>query len=378
MLTSEKVRNLYKEYVIASEWSWLGSQDIVTKRSQLLFNISGGVRFEEALAGLHTEEFKLVGSEQMCLRTDGWEKIGFSSRHHFTFCMLGHFMFDYRDEHATKLIMLDFAWNFLTKWLHLAPGRLAVTIHPNDFLTKKIWMTLSDIPIIELEANFSVDPQGKRSGYRTEILWRLENSAPKDNLGSYIELWNVVFHQFSKEDEKLLSKISADSGTSVDRLVTASENLLSDFENSDWMGATSVLSFLEDSNMRNRIADLSKTIVSLLSEGLVPGNKAAQYVLRKMIRELYLLFQRIGIEQLKEYIRYSAEYWMSKRVDLKPLEDEVVSFEHCITQGKKHCKKLLKKNNGVLTKKDLQVLLDTHGFPESLAQKYMEEFNADT
>ncbi|MBN1585316.1 hypothetical protein JW899_03025 [Candidatus Uhrbacteria bacterium] len=346
-------------------FQWQNSIPIVSANPKLLFNISGGVVFEDVIShGAIPEKIRVV-SVQTCLRTDGWEKIGLSGRHHLAFDMLGHFSLYEGKEAEVKDVMIESAWRYLTVCAGISPATLSATVHPQDITSQKIWEKLG-VRTVSNDKNVTFTPTQNRCGVRTEIVWRNPDT-DKSN-----ELWNLVFTEFLGETlfESPLEKIAADSGASIDRIVTAAECCSSDYENSNWKGV--IESVTERSRKKDRatvcrLADLGKAAVLLVSEGLRPGNKAAGYVLRKLIREAFILCRQTSVS-FDEFVVISGNQWGSADAVQTVFAEEVSKFERGLECGRKEYAKLVSRRNGRLTGSDIEYLTSTFGFPKALIE----------
>ena len=346
-------------------FKWQDSVPIVSSNPKLLFNISGGVVFEDAIShGIIPENSRVV-SVQTCLRTDGWEKIGRSGRHHLAFDMLGHFSLYEGKEAEVKNVMIESAWRYLTQCLGISQSTLSATVHPQDVTSQRIWGKLG-VRTVSNDGNVTYTPIRNRCGVRTEIVWQ----NPDTNRS--IELWNLVFTEFQGDIlfESPLEMIAADSGASIDRIVTAVECSRSDYENSNWKGVIGSLterSKVQDQTTMCRLADLGKAAVLLVSQGLRPGNKAADYVLRKLIREAFILCRQTSI-QFDEFVVISGNQWSSADAVQAVFAGEVSKFEKGFERGKKEYQKLISRKVGPLVESDIEYLTSTFGFPRALIE----------
>ena len=346
-------------------FAWQESAPIVSTNPKLLFNISGGVIFEDAISHEAVLEKKRVASVQTCLRTDGWEKIGVSGRHHIVFDMLGHFSLYEMCAQEAKRMMIESAWQYLTDCLGIGPKSLSATAHPNDEVSQKIWNNLGVAVRLDSK-NVTHTPSRNRCGVRTEIVWENPHTSKS------VELWNLVFTEFQGETvfESPLSKIAADSGASIDRIVTAIECCDNDYENSGWKDVVSLIaerSTVRDRTRVFRLVDLGKASVLLASQGLRPGNKAAEYVLRKIIREAYILCQQSSLP-FEEFAAVSSSYWAGKEAALGLITEEALKFEKGLERGRKEYVKLISRRSGPLTTQDAEYLSSTFGYPRALIE----------
>lgn len=116
-----------------------------------------------------------------------------------------------------------------------------------------------------------------------------------------------------------------------------------------------------------RLADLGKAAVLLVSEGLRPGNKAADYVLRKLIREAFILCRQTSIS-FDEFVVISGNQWASADAVQTVFAEEVSKFEKGLERGRKEYTKFVSRRNGPLTESDIEYLTSTFGFPRALIE----------
>lgn len=349
---------------ISKGWRWENSKPIVKSDSNLLFQISGGAIFEKELSGINQLPYYRIASFQNCLRTDTWNKVGYSGRHHLLFGMIGHFMFFEDNEFSTKQIMIKTALEFINDYLGISLENLAVSVHPNDTISLNVWKSLKIKNIRFNPNNTSIDPFNLRYGTRTEIIFLGQS-------GTECELWNIVFHSNSyKESGIKNSKITADSGASIDRLIRARDLKNSDYETDYWGEFTSLIN--GDIVTKMRLAEMLKASTFLLNENLNPGNKGASYVLRKIIRESYNLSG--SKEQCLSNFMVTENYWL-KNHDSKvnDFSSELDTYQLALGKGEKELIKIINKK-GKLEEKDILFLFDSFGYPKNLAIKKAKEY----
>ena len=357
-MKSNRLIEYFHNFFEKNGWNFEDSKQITRGDLNLLFQISGGSVLEKELSGISDSKYERIASFQNCLRTDTWEKIGYSGRHHLVFGMIGHFMFFEKDELSTKKIMIETALKFLVDCLNIQLTKLAVSINPTDDISFAVWQSLGIENIRENPKNVSVDPFDMRYGTRTEII----SLGPS---GTECELWNIVFHSNSYKEDGKNHKISADSGASIDRLIRARDQKDNDYETAYWCEFISLIS--DNSATKIRLAEMLKASVFLLNENLSPSNKGAPYVLRKIIRESYNLSET-SESCLSDYTT-AERYWLDSNISkVNIFKLEVDAYQLALRKGEKELLKILDRK-GKLDENDFIFLSDSFGYPKTLAIK---------
>ncbi|MCK9347240.1 MAG: alanine--tRNA ligase-related protein [Bacteroidales bacterium] len=346
----KEVKEEFNDYFNYRQYSIEKSRGLRANSDNLLFNISGGVIFENYINGCEKSLKPKIALVQRCLRTDGWKKIGFSGKHHLFFEMMGHFFFSVYDEEKTKLYFIKDAMEFLYN-IGIPKKHLYCTIHPDDIISKNILETY-DIDLIKNHNNTTISPKKNRSGYRVEIVFRKKQRN--------VELWNLVFTQYEdKFFKKPMKKIIADSGMSVERLVSAKEGKANNYECAEW---NKYINILNSDNWINknhlyRATDLLRSSCELFNENIAPGNKGVNYIQRKITRELFtlLIFNNIEIMPILNSLHsYKDAFKKEHQLFLKALQ-----------RGNKFIMRKIHTNN-FLSNKDKQLLKESYGYPEML------------
>jgi len=380
----EKVKRIFREYFQSQGFNWRDTAPLCTPNPKLLFHISGGVVFEDIIESGATPRIARVVSIQRCLRTDNWNKVGTSGKHHLFFEMLGHFSFYEQGEFETKHLMIKSAWEFLTKVIHLSPSRFIITVHPQDRISKEIWESLNPGKIVKKQNNTNVSPHRKKSGLRSEIIWDKDKNFSV--YGRYVELWNIVFTQYDNPDFRgpVMRKIAADSGMSLERLLMAIEDQPSDYHCSIWRPIIAAIqsqtSIVLKEKTAFRIADMLRAVVALLAEGVLPGNKAENYVTRRIIREMIMLCRKVQlpINRLTEAVKIiSLEVGGDSDLIHALIEEEHVRFLRCLQRGEAACAKLLNRNQGHLSEDEIRFLKETYGYPPELSRQQQVKWRAN-
>ena len=295
----------------------------------LLFTNAGMNQFKDVFLGAETRDYSRAASSQKCVRAGGkhndLENVGFTRRHHTFFEMLGNFSFgDYFKKDA-----IAFAWELLTSpaWFGIDPSKLYVTIFegsdsvPRDNEAEQYWMEIG-VPkdrIFEMSAKDNFWQMGDTGpcGPCSEIFYDLGVEAaeepgvdkpfPQDDQ-RYMEIWNLVFMQFDRNSDGVLTplpKPSIDTGMGLERISAVLQGKLSNYESdlftpliaaaakfTGFEGGELAAERVSDLALSDEkgaaslriIADHARAATFLISDGVLPSNEGRGYVLRKILR----------------------------------------------------------------------------------------------
>ena len=271
----------------------------------LLFTTAGMVQFKDVFTGAEKRPYTRAASSQKCLRAGGkhndLENVGYTSRHHTFFEMLGNFSFgDYFKEEA-----IAFSWELITRHYNLPKDRLLVTVYSEDEEAAKLWKKiagLSDDRIIRISTSDNFWSMGDTGpcGPCTEIFYDHgegvfggpPGSADEDG-DRFTEIWNLVFmqyEQFADGRRVELPKPSVDTGMGLERIAAALQGVHNNFDIDLFQSliqASIDLTGVDDPTHRqshNVIADHLRACSFLLAEGVLPSNEGRGYVLRRIMR----------------------------------------------------------------------------------------------
>jgi alanyl-tRNA synthetase len=287
----------------------------------LLFTNAGMVQFKRVFLQEETREYTRAASAQKCLRAGGkhndMENVGRTARHHTFFEMLGNFSFgDYFKEGAIAM-----GWEFLTEHLHLPPERLWVSVFEDDDEAASIWQEGVGLPaerIVRMgeKDNFWAMGDTGPCGPCSEIIIDqgadMGCGAPTCGVGCdcdrFLELWNLVFMQYSREADGQLSplpKPSIDTGMGLERIAAVVQGARSNYDTDLFQGIIGRVEEISgtqygadaDKNVSIKvIADHARAVTFLLAEGVFPANEGRGYVLRRIIRRALRHGKLLGIE----------------------------------------------------------------------------------
>ncbi len=374
----------------------------------LLFTNAGMVQFKRCFLGEEDRGYKRATSSQKCMRAGGkhndLENVGQTARHHTFFEMLGNFSFgDYFKEEA-----IQFAWDFLVGVLELPPEKLYATVHEGDDVlnigpddeARKFWaryLPEERILAFPTKDNFWAMGDTGPCGPCSEILidqgeqmgCGRPECAPGCDCDRYLELWNLVFMQFNRQDDgtfEPLPKPSIDTGMGLERIAAVVQGVPSNYDTDLF---TPIISYIEEISGYAHgkdpekdvsikvIADHSRAAAFLIGDGILPSNEGRGYVLRRVIRRALRHGRFLGLD--KPFLHKTVVKVMESMKDAYPELMESKSFitrvvlneEERFTETLDYGLKLL--NNEIKRLEDMGEkvipgelifkLYDTYGFP---------------
>jgi len=286
----------------------------------LLFTNAGMVQFKNAFLGREEPPAPRTVTVQKCLRVSGkhndLESVGPSPRHHTFFEMLGNFSFgDYFKDEAIR-----FAWELVTDVWGLPVEHLYATVFHEDDEAYDLWKKLSTLPeerILRCGAkdNFWAMGDVGPCGPCSEVHIDLHPDRPQvdweegTESGRYLELWNLVFMQYDRDEAGELRPLpnpSIDTGAGLERLAAVLQGVGSNYDADLFtpildaagtvVGVPYGSSPDEDTSLRV-IADHLRSVTFLLADGVIPGNEGRGYVLRRILRRAVRHGMRLGLEE---------------------------------------------------------------------------------
>jgi alanyl-tRNA synthetase len=206
-MKSSDIREAFLAYFETLQHTRVASSSLVPGDDPtLLFTNAGMNQFKETFLGRDPRAYNRACSSQRCVRAGGkhndLENVGYTTRHHTFFEMLGNFSFgDYFKRDAIR-----FAWEFLTVTLGLPEERLWVTVHCSDDEAADIWIKEMGVSADRFsrldEENFWQMGDTGPCGPCSEIFYDHGEDVPggppgseNDELDRYVEIWNLVFMQ---------------------------------------------------------------------------------------------------------------------------------------------------------------------------------------
>ena len=408
-MNSNQVRNTFIDFFKNNDHTHVNSSSLVPDNDPtLMFANSGMVQFKNVFTGLEHRDYRRATTSQKCVRAGGkhndLENVGFTTRHHTFFEMLGNFSFgDYFKEEA-----IFYAWNLITKEYQINPDKLLVTIYHDDVIAEQLWKkiaNLKDDKIIKIKTSDNFWSMGDTGpcGPCSEIFYDHGDKyfggppgSPNEDGDRFIEIWNLVFMQYEQIDTNTridLPNPCVDTGMGLER-ITALMNNSNDNYSSDLftniINATQEIikeKLTEENKSSFRvIADHLRASSFLIADGVIPSNEGRGYVLRRIlrrgIRHAYslgskdLLFDKI-FNNLQSLMGDFFDE-LNTRSDLikETLSTEENKFRETLSKGLEILgQELPNIKKDTLDGKIAFKLYDTYGFPLDLTQDYLKSKN---
>ena len=325
-MKSSDIRTSFLEYFRSQGHTIVPSSSLVPANDPtLLFVNSGMVQFKETFLGREKRPYVRATTSQRSVRAGGkhndLENVGYTARHHTFFEMLGNFSFgDYFKKDA-----IHYAWELLTKVYRLPADRLWTTVYETDDEAYDLWTKRIGVPAGRC-VRIGDNAGGQK--YQSDNFWQMADTGPcgpcseifydhgsgieggppgsADADGDrYVEIWNLVFMQFNRDDAGMLHplpKPSVDTGMGLERIAAVLQGVHSNYEIDlfqDLIRAaareTGQAQLVNPS--LNVIADHIRACSFLIVDGVIPGNEGRGYVLRRIVRRAIRHGYKLGQKQ---------------------------------------------------------------------------------
>jgi len=407
-MQSVDIRTAFLEYFKARGHTIVQSSPLLPRHDPtLLFVNAGMVQFKSTFLGEEKRPYSRAVSCQKCMRAGGKhsdiENVGHTARHHTFFEMLGNFSFG---DYFKKDAML-FAWQLLTEQLGLPKDKLHVSVYEEDDEAAQLWSEFIGIPgekIVRLGAKDNFWQMGDTGpcGPCSEIIidqgedfgCRKPDCIVGCDCDRYLELWNLVFMQFNRDESGTLTplpKPSIDTGMGLERITAVLQQKKTNFDSDIFapiISSIQVFSGIGYGQDPQRdisikvIADHIRAIAFLLCEGLTPSNEGRGYVLRRVTRRASRHAKLLGIEgpflhRLIDSVTDAMGSVYPELIHEKERASKVLLFEEerfarTLEQGVRMLDEIMEgvKSSGStsIPGGDLFRLYDTFGFPLDLAR----------
>jgi len=379
----------------------------------LLFVNSGMAPFKRVLTGEEKRDYVRAVDAQVCLRVAGkhndFEEVGRTPRHQTLFEMLGNWSFgDYFKREA-----IHWAWEFLTQDVGMDPDRIAATVYTDDDEAHRLWSEEIGLPPERLVRWGNIAAGDEKN------FWRMGDTGPcgpcselhydrgahlsegpecipdhSEHCPRWLEIWNLVFMEFDRAADGSLTPLpfkSVDTGMGLERMASAVQGVDSNYRTDLFVPIIERLAAfighdpetVESERFSYQVvADHSRAMTFLLSEGVKPSNEGAGYVLRRIIRRAVRHGRLLGIAQ--PFLRETCSVVIELMGDAYPalverrqeildaIAAEEEKFARTLEAGSARLDELVV-GGGTISGADAFRLHDTFGFPIDLTVEMAAE-----
>jgi alanyl-tRNA synthetase len=410
-MNSSDIRDKFLKFFESKGHTIVRSSSLVPGNDPtLLFTNSGMVQFKDVFLGQDKRAYTRATTSQRSVRAGGkhndLENVGYTARHHTFFEMLGNFSFgDYFKRDA-----IHYAWELLTGVYGLPKEKLWVTVYQDDDEAYGIWQNEIGVPperIVRIGDN-------KGARYASDNFWQMADTGPcgpcseifydhgpdvwggppgsaEQDGDRYIEIWNLVFMQFNRDDAGVMHPLPrpcVDTGMGLERIAAVLQHVHSNYEIDLFQnlikaaaretGCTDLAN-----NSLKVIADHIRACSFLIVDGIIPGNEGRGYVLRRIIRRALRHGHKLGQTKpffyllVKDLVKemgvaYPELAEAAGRVE-QVLKQEEERFGETLEHGMKILETALAKDAKNLDGDTAFTLYDTFGFPLDLTADICRE-----
>jgi len=412
-MKSSEIRNKFLTFFEAKNHTVVRSSPLVPGNDPtMLLTNSGMVQFKDVFVGTDKRAYTRATSVQRCVRAGGkhndLENVGYTARHHTFFEMLGNFSFgDYFKRDA-----IIYAWELLTEIYLLPKEKLWVTVYQEDDEAYDIWANEIGVPrerIVRIGDN-------KGARYASDNFWQMADTgpcgpcseifydhgadvaggppgSPDEDGDRYIEIWNLVFMQFNRDEQGNMSPLPmpcVDTGMGLERLAAVLQHVHSNYEidlfQSLIKAAARETNTTDLSNNSLKvIADHIRACSFMIVDGIIPGSDGHGYVLRRIIRRALrhghqlgqsgLFFYKLVKDLVQEMGPAYPELADAQHQVERILRHEEERFGETLENGMKILEAALAGGAKNLDGETAFTLYDTFGFPLDLTADICRERN---
>ena len=423
-MTSTEIRNTFLEFFKNKQHHIVPSAPLVIKDDPtLMFTNAGMNQFKDVFLGIKPAKYDRIADTQKCLRVSGkhndLEEVGYDTYHHTFFEMLGNWSLGDISEEGKgyfKKESIAWAWELLTDVYGLDKDRLYVTVFEGDEGDK----LEKDQESFDYWKQY-IDEDRILMGNKADNFWEMGDSGPCGPCSEIhidirsdeerkqvdgkslvnmdhpevVEVWNLVFMEYNRRADgslDLLPQKHVDTGMGFERLCMALQGKKSNYDTDvfqpliQFIAKESNIEYGkdEDSSIAMRVmADHIRAIAFTISDGQLPSNHGAGYVIRRILRRalrygftflaikepfLYRLIDVLN-EQFKDVFPS-----LSEQLDFikKVVKEEESSFLRTLSAGINRFEKYASTHKKVEGKVAFE-MYDTFGFPIDLTQLLARE-----
>lgn len=419
-MNANQIREAFLEFFKSKEHHIVPSAPMVIKDDPtLMFTNAGMNQFKDIFLGNANAKYKRVANSQKCLRVSGkhndLEEVGVDTYHHTMFEMLGNWSFgDYFKAEA-----IAWSWELLTEVFKLDPSRLYVTVFEGDAqeglppseIALQEWRKIvaeEHIVLGSKKDNFwemgDTGPCGPCSEIHVDLRPDNERAEIAGHLlvnkdhPQVLEIWNNVFIQYNRKKDGSLESLPArhvDTGMGFERLVRVIQNKSSNYDTDVFQPFIKhiekqtglVYGKDEKTDIAMRVlSDHIRTIAFSITDGQLPSNNKAGYVIRRILRRAVryaytflnqrepFLVQLVPVLQQTMGVHYP-ELIAQGELITKVIHEEENAFLRTLETGIQRFHDFITKNKEVkvIPGEFVFELFDTYGFPKDLTSLMARE-----
>ena len=417
MKTSKEIRQDFISFFAKRGHQFIHSSPVVPKDDPTLLFVNAGMnQFKDIFLGKGSRDYERAVNSQKCIRASGkhndLEDVGRDNYHHTFFEMLGNWSFgEYFKKEA-----IEWAWELLTQVWGIDPSRLHATVFggdPQDGLepdeeSANLWRTCT-----------SINPEQIHYCNKKHNFWEMGDTGPcgpcneihidltpdqsghslinKDD-SRVIEIWNLVFIQFNRNKEGMLSVLpthGVDTGLGLERICQVLQQVDSNYSTdlfSPILEKIAAITGISDAEGEigvafRVIADHLRSLSFAIADGAIPANEGRGYVLRRILRRATRFGRILGMERpfisqlvptLVEIMGESfPELQAQQKYIMGVIDAEETSFGQTLDRGLELFSQMLQsvevEETKILPGTNAFKLYDTYGFPADLTKLLCEE-----
>jgi alanyl-tRNA synthetase len=407
-VTSDEIRQLFLDFFKKKQHTILPSSSLIPHDDPtLLLTTAGMVQIKPYFLGVETPPNLRLASCQKCFRTTDIDSVGDPT--HLTFFeMLGNFSVgDYFKEEAIK-----WAWEFVIQYLKLPPERLWITVYLDDDEAYDIWRK-NGIPenrIVRLgeKDNFwgpagDSGPCGPCSEIHYDFGEHTGCGKPECNPGCdcdrFSEIWNLVFTQYNQDrdgNRTPLPKPNIDTGMGLERTAALMQGVTSVYDTDMFMPIRKIIGDLSgiyygndvhDDRSIRILAEHSRGVTFLITDGVLPSNEGRGYVLRRLLRKASFFGRKLGINEpflsrIADVVVRNMGHTYPELVANRDFVREIITAEEekfistldaGINLVEKAIAEVSRSGEKVISGEEIFRLYDTYGFPPELTGEIATE-----
>jgi len=405
MQTTNDIRTAFLDYFAGHGHEIVQSSPLVPRNDPtLLVTNAGMVQFKNIFTGVEKRPYQRAATAQKCVRAGGkhndLENVGYTTRHHTFFEMLGNFSFgDYFKERAIEL-----AWNLVARELGLSRERLLVTVYSEDEEAARLWAKIAELPeerIIRIATSDNFWSMGDTGpcGPCSEIFYDHGAAIPGGPPGSpeadgdrFVEIWNLVFTQFEQlpgGERVALPHPSIDTGMGLERIAAVLQGKHDNYDIDLFRAliaasaeASGVAADGPQAVSHRVISDHLRAAAFLIADGVLPSKEGRGYVLRRIMRRAMRHAQMLGCKDplmwrlvpalVQQMGAAYPELLRARPLITETLRLEEEGFRQTLGRGLALLEEMAE-GKGLKDRKTLDgsvafSLYDTYGFPLDLTQ----------